>query len=64
MRHGLWGDLLEELGMRSGTKIFRQVAMASYTDLRPDIATLLLLRRGRRLLPLHKTSSHHSHNKY
>src|SRR5215470_14817808 len=51
MRRGLWGDLLEELGMGSGTKIFRQIGMASHTDLRPDISTLLLLRRGRRLLP-------------
>jgi hypothetical protein len=59
MRHGLWGDLLEELGMGSGTKIFRQVAMASYTDLRPDISALLLLRRSRCLLPLHKTPSHY-----
>ena len=30
--------------MGSGTKIFRQIAMASYTDLRPDIGTLLLRR--------------------
>jgi hypothetical protein len=56
---GFWGDLLEELGMGSGTKIFRQVAMASYTDLRPDISALLLLRRSRCLLPLHKTPSHY-----
>jgi hypothetical protein len=62
MRRGLWGDLLEELGMGSGTKIFRQIGMASHTDLRPDISTLLLLRRGRRLLPLHKTPSHHRSN--
>ena len=59
MRRGLWGGLLEEFGMRSGTKIFRQIGMASHTDLRPNIATLLLLRRGGRLLPLHETPSHH-----
>jgi hypothetical protein len=50
--------LLEEFGMGSGAQILRQIGMASHTDLRPDISTLLL-RGGRRLLPLYKTPSHH-----
>jgi hypothetical protein len=63
MRRGLWGVLLEELRMGSSMKIFCQIAMASSTDLRPDIATLLRLRRrGRRLLPLQKTPSHYRPN--
>ena len=63
MRRGLWGVLLEELRMGSSMKIFCQIAMASFTDLRPDIATLLRLRRrGRRLLPLQKTPSHYRPN--
>ena len=58
MRRGLWGGLLEEFGMGSGTKIFRQIGMASHTDLRPDIATLLLLGRGGPLLPTDEAPSH------
>src|SRR5262245_15427428 len=66
VRRGLWGGWFEEFGMRSGTKIVRQIGMATQADLRPDIATLLLrrgrlllLRRGGLLLPLHETPSHH-----
>jgi hypothetical protein len=63
MRRGIWGLLLEELRMGSSTEIFCQIAMASDTDLRPDIATLLRRRRrGRRLLPLQKTPSHYRSN--
>src|SRR5215471_2292608 len=54
VRRGLWGGLCEEFGMRSGTKILRQIGMATQTDLRPDICTLLL-RRGGLLLPLRET---------
>src|SRR5262252_373593 len=58
VRRGLWGGLCEEFGMRSSTKILRQIGMATQTDLRPDICTLLL-RRGGLLLPLRETPTHH-----
>lgn len=53
----VWGGLLQEFGMRGGTQIFPQSHMASHTDLRPDIRTLLLWGGGS-LLPTHETPSH------
>jgi hypothetical protein len=54
---GVWGGLLEQSGMRGGTKILSEVRMAGHTDLRPDIRPLLLRGSGC-LLPTHETSSH------
>jgi hypothetical protein len=49
--------LLEQSGMRGGTKILSEVRMAGHTDLRPDIRPLLLRGSGC-LLPTHETPSH------
>ena len=55
---GVWGGLLEQSGMRGGTKILSEIRMAGHTDLRPNIHTLLLLTGSGRLLPTHETPSY------